>query len=70
MDGGAEEGGIGSTSGGDAEGGGSSQEDANTIERRNRQSERGDQEVAKKLEWEGGMSTTTPAGPSPARVNH
>ena len=70
MDGGPEEGGRGSTSGGDAEGGESSQEDENAIERKNRQSERGDQEVAKKLEWEGGMSTTTPVGPSPARVNH
>ena len=70
MDGGAEEGGRRSTSGGDAEGGGSSKKDENTIKRKNRQSEIRYQEVAKKLELEGGVSTTTPAGPSPARVNH
>ena len=70
MDGGAEDGGRGSTSGGDAEGGGSSQEDENAIERRIRQNARGDQDVAKKVDWEGGMSTTTLVGPSPARVNH
>ena len=70
MDGGAEEGGRGSISGGDAEGGGSSKKDENTIKRKNRQSKIINQEVAKKLEWEGGVSTTTPVGPSPARVHH
>ena len=60
MDGGAEEGGRGSTSGGDAEGGGSPQEEENAIDHRNRQSERGDQGL--ELQW------FTRAGEGPAGV--
>ena len=56
--------------GGVSEGGEHSQEDEDAMEGK----EAGDGvDMAKSCErwrWEGGMSTTTPAGPSPARVNH